>query len=75
MVNGELFEKNGLPIFKYRPELPAINARLLKAPGLAQFWERLDQFEGKGYARHLIPVQTKSGWSVAYVYEQIDLGT
>jgi gamma-glutamylcyclotransferase (GGCT)/AIG2-like uncharacterized protein YtfP len=67
-VNGDLIEKNGLPVLRYSPIAPDVNAKLLTSPLLAQFWENLDSFEGKEYVRHLIPVHVEDNCVVAHAY-------
>lgn len=69
-LNGELAEINGLPIFRYSPSGPAVNAKLLTSARLGQYWKALDRFEGKEYVRHLIPVRVNDAYVVANVYEQ-----
>jgi gamma-glutamylcyclotransferase (GGCT)/AIG2-like uncharacterized protein YtfP len=69
-VNGEITEKNGLPVFRYSPSGPEVAAKLLTSAILYHFWGKLDRFEGTEYVRHLIPVHLENACVVANVYEQ-----
>lgn len=70
MVNGELSERNGLAFFQYCPVAPPVSAMLLTTAQLANFWPRLDGFEGAGYVRQLIFAQIENGCAIAQIYEQ-----
>jgi gamma-glutamylcyclotransferase (GGCT)/AIG2-like uncharacterized protein YtfP len=46
----------GYPAFLPRPGGPAVPVHVLTAPTLAAAWPELDDFEGPGYRRILVPV-------------------
>ena len=59
-VYGTLAE-HGYPALAWRPGGPRVPARLFFAPDMARHWRRLDEFEGDGYRRILVPVEDEGG--------------
>jgi gamma-glutamylcyclotransferase (GGCT)/AIG2-like uncharacterized protein YtfP len=51
----------GYPLLRWRAGGPPVAARLLVSDALPQHWPRLDEFEGPGYARILVPVHAADG--------------
>jgi gamma-glutamylcyclotransferase (GGCT)/AIG2-like uncharacterized protein YtfP len=48
---------------------PEVHGMLFSSDELRKHWERLDQFEGKGYMRVLTPVSVANGETAqAYIY-------
>ena len=65
-VRGELAmtgwgAEHGFPALAWRPGGSRIAARLFVAPGLESHWRRLDEFEGDGYRRILVPFEDDGG--------------
>ncbi len=65
-VRGELMStgwgaEHGFPALAWRPGGPRVPAKLFIAPGLDRHWQRLDDFEGDGYRRILVPVEDDRG--------------
>ncbi|HWK88411.1 MAG TPA: gamma-glutamylcyclotransferase [Longimicrobium sp.] len=61
VVEGDLYAvgwgaAHGYPAFIPRPGGPAVPVSVLTAPMLASAWPELDDFEGPGYRRILVPV-------------------
>ena len=67
-INGHIFKKNGLPYFARDPNESQIEAHLFSSNLLPDSWNRLDQFEGSGYKRVLIPVTRTQGICVASIF-------
>lgn len=73
-VRGRLISKGwgaelGFPGLVLDDEAQAVSGQLLSCPGLAEFWEELDRFEGDGYQRIKATARLANGESVtAYVY-------
>jgi gamma-glutamylcyclotransferase (GGCT)/AIG2-like uncharacterized protein YtfP len=60
----------GYPAMRWMPDGDEVPVKLLISPGLAADWPRLDGFEGGGYLRVLVPVETESGLlTIANIYE------
>ncbi len=51
----------GFPALAWRLDGPRVPAQLLTAPALERHWPRLDEFEGDGYRRVLVPVENDDG--------------
>ena len=51
----------GYPVFHADPSGPEVPVHLLESPDLPAHWPRLDAFEGEGYRRGLIEVDTADG--------------
>ena len=65
-VRGDLQAKGwgadyGFPALTWRPDGPRVPVKLFVAPDLEQHWQRLDDFEGEGYGRILVPVDSDDG--------------
>lgn len=65
-VRGDLLQtgwgaEHGYPALAWRPGGPRVPARLFIAPDMARHWRRLDEFEGDGYRRILVPVEDEGG--------------
>jgi gamma-glutamylcyclotransferase (GGCT)/AIG2-like uncharacterized protein YtfP len=63
VVEGDLYPVGwgatlGYPAFRPRAGGPAVAVHVLTSPKLALAWPALDEFEGPGYRRILIPVLT-----------------
>ena len=73
-VHGELQAtgwgvEHGFPALAWRPAGPQVAAKLFVAPKLAEHWQRLDDFEGDGYRRILVPFEVEDEIvAVANVY-------
>ena len=72
-VRGRLIEagwgaQHGCPGLAIDPEGEAIEVFLLTAPGLKDRWPQLDAFEGTGYCRAAVDVETESGTVSAWIY-------
>ena len=60
----------GFPGMTWNPSGDRIPVKVLKSEVLAAHWQRLDDFEGSGYRRILVPVDTDNGGLlVANIYE------
>jgi gamma-glutamylcyclotransferase (GGCT)/AIG2-like uncharacterized protein YtfP len=60
-VEGDLYEvgwgaADGYPAMVWRPGGQRIDVHVLESSELSRHWARLDEFEGVGYCRVLIPV-------------------
>jgi gamma-glutamylcyclotransferase (GGCT)/AIG2-like uncharacterized protein YtfP len=65
-VEGDLFTGGwgsslGYPAFKPREGGSIIEVKVLKAPALSAAWPSVDEFEGDGYQRILVPVFNAAG--------------
>ncbi len=65
-VRGELAStgwgaEHGFPALAWRPGGPRVAAQLFVAPSLESHWRRLDDFEGDGYRRILVPFEDDGG--------------
>ena len=60
----------GYPGMTWHPKGDQISVTVLNSKELIKHWQRLDDFEGPGYRRILVPVDTdKCGVLVANIYE------
>jgi len=50
------------------PEGRAVEVPLFESPDLSSHWPRLDDFEGPGYQRVTVPVETADGRLEASIY-------
>lgn len=76
-VRGTLYEAGwgavrGYPGVIRDPDGASIRVELLESRALAERWGRLDEFEGPGYRRILIVVDTHDGPVVANLYVLAD---
>jgi len=74
-VEGDLYElgwgaADGYPAMLWRPRGKRIDVHVLESSELAQHWARLDEFEGVGYRRVLVPVfRHNAPLTVGNIYE------
>lgn len=73
VVRGQLIEQGwgaamGYPALVPDPAGQAVAVHLLHSAELPEHWARLDAFEGPGYARLAVPVETADGDVTAYIY-------
>ncbi len=74
-VHGDLHQKgwgaqHGYPAIRWNPRSGQIPVKLLVSEDLEHHWERLDELEGPGYQRILVPVYTGDEvLAVANIYE------
>jgi gamma-glutamylcyclotransferase (GGCT)/AIG2-like uncharacterized protein YtfP len=67
-LHGVINWIGGLPALSWDPSASEVNAKLFESEELTNHWERLDRFEGPGYKRWIVPVETDSGIVIANVY-------
>jgi gamma-glutamylcyclotransferase (GGCT)/AIG2-like uncharacterized protein YtfP len=67
-VHGRISEVDGLPYFTWAPSEASLEAQLFSSRQLPDKWDDLDQFEGDGYKRRLIPATVGDGLTVASIY-------
>ena len=58
----------GYPALILDPEGRAIEVQIFESPDLPSHWPRLDDFEGPGYQRVAVPVETADGCLEASIY-------
>lgn len=68
-IRGHLGQYRGFKSFRYDPKGPEHPAWLLRSPELPQVINDLDDFEGEGYERIVIPAQVEGRWIMAQIYE------
>ncbi|WP_108837470.1 gamma-glutamylcyclotransferase [Tateyamaria sp. Alg231-49] len=73
IVRGHLKEAGwgaqmGYPGLILDPEGDAVEAKLFHSTDLPGHWARLDAFEGPGYARVAVSVESDAGPILAYIY-------
>jgi gamma-glutamylcyclotransferase (GGCT)/AIG2-like uncharacterized protein YtfP len=74
-IHGELYERGwGLGLgylgMIWGPGGPKVRVHLFVSAHLPKHWGRLDEFEGEGYRRSLVPVYGEQGiLAVANIYE------
>ncbi|WP_369254730.1 gamma-glutamylcyclotransferase family protein [Geodermatophilus amargosae] len=72
-VRGRLVEEGwgaalGFPAMVLDPDGPVVDVQVLESADLPAHWSRLDEFEGPGYERVLVPVATDDGEVEAHLY-------
>lgn len=72
-VRGALVQQGwgaalGYPALILDPEGRAVEVQIFESPDLPSHWPRLDDFEGPGYQRVAVPVETADGCLEASVY-------
>ena len=73
-VRGDLLQEGwgaaaGFPAILLNEDGPEVHGHLFSSASLGEHWERLDDFEGKGYERALTTTTLAGGRSVeAYIY-------
>jgi gamma-glutamylcyclotransferase (GGCT)/AIG2-like uncharacterized protein YtfP len=65
MPDGEAL---GFPALTLDPSGPLVNVNVFESPELPEHWARLDEFEGSGYKRVVVEVQTPEGTVPAFIY-------
>jgi gamma-glutamylcyclotransferase (GGCT)/AIG2-like uncharacterized protein YtfP len=70
LVQGEVFERDGFRVFRWKLGPDKVSVKLLSASGLETHLPRIDRFEGPGYQRILVPVETDSGTKVSNIYAE-----
>ncbi len=61
----------GYPALVWRTDGPRVPVKLFASPDLNRHWRRLDQFEGDGYRRILVPIEDDDGViAVANLYAE-----
>lgn len=73
-ITGRLVEEGsdatmGFPAFVRDPAGEPVVVHLFESTDLPGHWERLDAFEGDGYRRVVVPVETDGGTVEAWLYE------
>ena len=58
----------GFPALTLDPSGPLVNVNVFESPDLPEHWARLDEFEGSGYRRVVVAVQTPQGELPAFIY-------
>lgn len=62
--------RKGFPGITWDPNGQSVPVRVLRSEALVHHWQRLDEFEGSGYRRILVPVETENrSQLVANIYE------
>jgi len=70
IVRGRFTDSwTGFPALTLDPRGEAISVDVLFSPDLPSYWPMLDVYEGFGYQRVRVPVETVSGACVAFIYE------
>ena len=69
-VRGELTESGwgsgmGYPALTWDPDGDRVPVKMLVSSELPEHWRRLDEFEGAGYVRMLVPVEDEDGGLIA----------
>ena len=59
----------GFPALRLDPSGPEVAVQLFESPDLPDHWQRLDAFEGDGYRRADVIVETEEGPVSAQIYE------
>jgi len=49
--------EHGFPVLTWRPDGPRVPVQVFRSSELERHWQRLDEFEGEGYCRILVPVE------------------
>ncbi len=76
-VEGTLHDRGwaarqGYPGLHHHIPGPPVPVGVLQSAALPGAWDRLDEFEGEGYRRILVPVETENATLVCYLYELAD---
>lgn len=58
----------GYPALILDPDSPAVEVQIFESPDLPSHWPRLDDFEGPGYQRVIVAVETVDGNLEASIY-------
>ena len=73
-IRGNLVEDgwgaaHGCPGIHLDPAGSEVEAQVFESAELPQHWARLDAFEGEGYARTMVQVETSEGTMSCSIYE------
>jgi gamma-glutamylcyclotransferase (GGCT)/AIG2-like uncharacterized protein YtfP len=68
VLRGVIDRSGRFPAFHWDPSGSELKALLFESPELPNHWPRLDRFEGAGYQRRIVPVETEAGIQMANVY-------
>lgn len=60
-TTGRIGESEGYPVLHWDVRGPLVNLMVLESNELLSHWAELDAFEGEGYLRSLLPVETGEG--------------
>ena len=77
IVRGHLKDEgwgaaHGCPGIVLDPDGPSVDVHLFESADLAAHWDRLDAFEGPGYQRIPVDVETPDGPLTAMIYALAD---
>lgn len=72
-TRGHLYDRGwgaaaGFPGLVWDPAGASVPVEVLESPALPSHWDRLDEFEGPGYVRILVPVEGPAGRRVCNLY-------
>ena len=72
-VRGHFHEEGwgatfGYPAIVLDANGPTVDIQLFESPDLPSHWDRLDEFEGSGYERAAVAVNTAGGEVPAFIY-------
>lgn len=70
-VHGEITTDMGLARFRWRESGPEVAVKVLTSGGLPEHFPRIDKFEGRQYARSLVPVYCGGSLMVCNIYEAV----
>ena len=59
----------GCPGIVLDPQGEAVDVHIFESPELPGFWPYLDEFEGEGYQRVIVQVETENGFVDGQIYE------
>jgi gamma-glutamylcyclotransferase (GGCT)/AIG2-like uncharacterized protein YtfP len=62
----------GFPALVLDASAPVVHLELFESPDLPMHWSRLDQFEGEGYQRVRVEVETDEGKLPSFIYVAAD---
>jgi gamma-glutamylcyclotransferase (GGCT)/AIG2-like uncharacterized protein YtfP len=74
-ICGHMGEYGGFKAFYYDAAGPEHPAWLLISPGLPGRFPELDEFEGEGYDRVIIPARLNDRWVMAQIYVAASVDT
>ncbi|MGZ8866812.1 MAG: gamma-glutamylcyclotransferase family protein [Thermoanaerobaculia bacterium] len=68
VITGSIEMHDGHRVFRWDEKGSRIDAQLLSSPKLPGAWPEIDEFEGAGYRRRVIPVEVGGKRLLANVY-------
>ena len=73
-IRGRLMDEGwgaalGCPGIVLDPQGEAVDVHIFESADLPGFWPHLDEFEGEGYQRVIVQVETESGFVDGQIYE------